>query len=134
MMGVPLSEVEVHPGGFGLAVEGGSRELWSRTYGFAYSQARDGWYLERVDMKVLYRIAGRGADKSATGEQIGVVSIADLDAVSMARDAVISARHPGLSADSMEHVMLPRNELVILIAARASAITSRDDMVNQHGR
>src|SRR3546814_14975135 len=74
MMGDPLSEVEVHPGGFVLAFEGGSRELWSRTYGFAYSQARDGWYLERVDMKVLDRIDGRGEDKSATGEQIGVVS------------------------------------------------------------
>src|SRR3546814_1782976 len=60
MMGDPLSEVEVHPGGFVLAFEGGSRELWSRTYGFAYSQARDGWYLERVDMKVLDRIDGRG--------------------------------------------------------------------------
>src|SRR3546814_7657510 len=69
MMGDPLSEVEVHPGGFVLAFEGGSRELWSRTYGFAYSQARDGWYLERVDMKVLDRIDGRGEDKSATGEQ-----------------------------------------------------------------
>src|SRR3546814_17138735 len=75
MMGDPLSEVEVHPGGFVLAFEGGSRELWSRTYGFAYSQAKDGWYLERVAMKVLARLDGRGDGKRAHSAQIGRFTI-----------------------------------------------------------
>src|SRR3546814_11216052 len=110
MMGVPLSEVEVHPGGFVLAFEGGSRELWSRTYGFAYSQARDGWYLERVDMKVLDRIDGRGEDTRATGEQIGVVSIADFGAASLARDEGLSARPTRHSTVQPEQANPTRNE------------------------
>src|SRR3546814_20035428 len=70
MMGDTLYEVEVHPGGIELAIEGGSRELRSRTYGFAYSQARDGWYTERADRTVLYRIDGRGSSKQETGQKI----------------------------------------------------------------
>src|SRR3546814_7911638 len=71
-------------------------------------------------MKVLDRIDGRGEDKSATGEQIGVVSIADFDAASMARDEGISARHTGISAESKEHAMPTRNEIAMLDAARGS--------------
>lgn len=87
MMGDPLSDIEIHAGGFVLAFEGGSRELWSRTYGFAYSKSGDDWQLERIGRKVLDRIDGHQEDSHATREQIGAVSIKDFDAALMAQDS-----------------------------------------------
>jgi len=86
-MGDPLSDIEIHAGGFVLSFEGGSRELWSRAYTFAYSKAAGDWYLERIDRKVLDRIDGHQKESHATREQIGSVSIRDFDAALMAQDA-----------------------------------------------
>lgn len=87
MMGDPLSGIEIHAGGFALAFEGGSRELWSRTYSFAYSETADDWHLERIDRKMLDRIDGHQKESHATREQIGAVSIKDFDAALMAQDS-----------------------------------------------
>lgn len=86
-MGDPLSDIEIHTGGFVLSFQGGSRELWSRAYSFAYSKAAGDWHLERVDRKVLDRIDGHQKESHATREQIGSVSIRDFDAALMAQDA-----------------------------------------------
>ena len=86
-MGDPLSDIEIHAGGFVLAFEGGSRELWSRTYSFTYSKSEDDWHLERIDRKVLDRIDGHHEESHATREQIGAVSIKDFDAALMAQDS-----------------------------------------------
>ena len=87
MMGDPLSDVEIHTGEFVLAFEGGSRELWSRTYSFTYSETEGDWHLERIDRSVLDRIDGNLEESHATREQIGVVSIKDFDAALMAQDS-----------------------------------------------
>jgi hypothetical protein len=86
MMGDPLSDVNVNADGFALIFEGGSRELWSRTYSFAYSKTEGDWHLERIDVTVLDRIDGHDEESHATRETIGVVSIRDFDAASMARN------------------------------------------------
>ena len=86
MMGDPLSDARIQADGFVLVFEGGSRELWSRTYSFAYSKTDDDWNLERIDMKVLDRIDDRKEESHATREQIGAVSIEDFDAASMAQN------------------------------------------------
>ena len=86
MMGDPLSDVKIRADEFALIFEGGSRELWSRTYSFAYSKTDGDWNLERIDMKVLDRIDGRKEESHATREQIGAVSIEDFDAASMAQN------------------------------------------------
>lgn len=85
-MGDPLSDMSIHAGGFELAFEGGSRELWSRTYSFAYSKTEDDWHLERIDIKVLDRIDGREEESHSTRETFGVVSIKEFDAASMAQN------------------------------------------------
>lgn len=85
-MGDPLSDIEIHAGGFTVTFEGGSRELWSRTYNFAYSETEDDWHLDRIDRKVLDRIDGNQDESHATREQIGAVSIGDFDAALMAQD------------------------------------------------
>lgn len=82
-MGDPLSDVAIEDSGFALVFEGGSRELWSRTYSFAYSEAEDDWYLELVETGALDRIEGSQKRNRVTREQIGVVSIKNFDAASM---------------------------------------------------
>jgi hypothetical protein len=89
MMGDPLSDITIQSGGFVLTFEGGSRELWSRTYRFAYSTAEGDWNLKRIDMKVLDRVDGRNEESHATREQIGAISIEDFDAASMAQNQEI---------------------------------------------
>lgn len=82
-MGDPLSQVAIQDSGFALVFEGGSRELWSRTYSFAYSKADDDWYLDHVETGVLDRIEGSHEESRVTRDQIGVVSIKNFDAASM---------------------------------------------------
>ncbi len=86
MMEDPLSDIEIHSDGFTVTFEGGSRELWSRTYSFAYSETEDDWHLDRIDGKMLDRIDGNQDESHATREQIGAISIRDFDAALMARD------------------------------------------------
>lgn len=86
MMGDPLSDVAIQGSGFALVFEGGSRELWSRTYSFAYSEAEDDWYLGLVETGALDRIEGSQEKNRVTREQVGVVSIKDFDAALMAQD------------------------------------------------
>jgi hypothetical protein len=87
MMGDPLSDVTIGPGGFVIAFEGGSRELWSRQYTFAYSRDDDDWHLDRIDEKVSDRVSGHQQEKRMTREQIGSVSIKDFDAALMAQES-----------------------------------------------
>lgn len=93
IMGDPLSDVRIRPGGFVLMFEGGSRETWSRTYSFAYSKTSGDWTLGRIDTKVLDRIDGRSEENHTTCEQTGAVSIKDFDAASMGMEPGCAVRH-----------------------------------------
>jgi len=88
-MGDPLSDATIGPGGFVIAFEGGSRELWSRRYTFAYSRDDDDWHLDRIDEKVSDRISGHQEGKQTTRTQIGAASIKNFDAAQMAQNSSI---------------------------------------------
>lgn len=87
-MGDPLSPIVIEPGAFILTFEGGSRELWSRAYRFAYSNKARDWYLLDTEIKTLDRIDGQSRHRTVKASPHSV-SISEFDAKSMAEDPEI---------------------------------------------
>lgn len=89
MIGDPLQSIQIQSAGFTLRFEGGSRELWSSEYGFAYAREQSRWRLRSVVHAGFDRADGENATRSLTQEEIGDVTLADFDAASFAADALI---------------------------------------------
>jgi hypothetical protein len=66
MMGDPLQGVSVESGKLTLRFEGGSRELWSSEYRFAYVPARGQWRLMQIAHQGLDRITQASAERRQT--------------------------------------------------------------------
>ena len=88
-MGDPLTDISVNTGQFSLRFEGGSRELWTREYRFAYSSKADDWLLEGVISSTLDRINGDQRQSKAKSSDIDPVSIKAFDAITMDPDTEI---------------------------------------------
>jgi hypothetical protein len=88
MTGDPLHSIRIGSSDFTLRFEGGSRELWSSEYGFAYARELDQWQLRRVEHAGFDRTDGANASRTLTQEEIGEVTLADFDAASFAADAM----------------------------------------------
>lgn len=88
MVGDPLHGIRIETAGFTLRFEGGSRELWSSEFGFAYSRELDRWRLRSVVHAGFDRADGENASRRLTQEEIGDVTLADFDAASFAADAL----------------------------------------------
>ena len=79
-MGDPLARIAIDPEGFVLTFEGGSRELWSRTYRFVYFAADRNWYLKDTEIKVVDRLGEEGEQSKVLQAEPKSVSIKDFDA------------------------------------------------------
>ena len=79
MLGDPLRDVEAHGNGFTLHLEGGSRELWSRSYRFGFSNTADTWLLESVTDKVLDRHDGVSNQTRKDPKDFGTVRVDQFD-------------------------------------------------------
>lgn len=79
MFGDPLRDIETHRNGFALHLEGGSRELWSRTYRFGFDRASDTWLLTNVTSNTLDRLDGTSSERSLTRNDFGAVTVLDFD-------------------------------------------------------
>lgn len=66
MMGDPLQGLIVEKGELTLLFEGGSRELWSSEYGFAYVPEHERWRLVRIVHHGLDRLEGTFAERKET--------------------------------------------------------------------
>lgn len=66
MMGDPLQGLTVEKGELTLHFEGGSRELWSSEYGFAYMPEHKRWRLVRIVHYGLDRLEGTFAERRQT--------------------------------------------------------------------
>lgn len=88
MAGDPLQGVRIESGGFILRFEGGSRELWSSEFGFAYASGIDQWQLRRVVHAGFDRADGNNAERALTQEEIGDVRLVDFDASDFPADAL----------------------------------------------
>lgn len=79
MFGDPLRDIETHRNGFALHLEGGSRELWSRTYRFGFSDEVRTWLLESVTERVLDRHEGVPSQTQTGTEDFGTVRVDEFD-------------------------------------------------------
>ena len=66
MMGDPLQGLIVEKGELTLLFEGGSRELWSSEYSFAYVPEHKRWRLVRISHYGLDRLEGTFAERKQT--------------------------------------------------------------------
>lgn len=88
MMGDPLHSIRAGRGEFTLRFEGGSRELWSSEYRFAYAPDRDGWRLTGIVFNGLDRADGASAQRSRGPADFGDVPLADFDPADFPADAL----------------------------------------------
>jgi hypothetical protein len=94
MIGDPLHGIRIGSAestgltGFTLRFEGGSRELWSSEFGFAYAPELDQWQLRSVVHAGFDRADGGEARRALSRDEIGTVTLADFDAASFAADAL----------------------------------------------
>ena len=79
MLGDPLRDIEAQGAGFTLQLEGGSRELWSRSYRFAFSDVADTWLLESVTEKMLDRHDGTSTQTRRDVKDFGAVRVDQFD-------------------------------------------------------
>jgi hypothetical protein len=64
---------------FTLRFEGGSRELWSSEYRFAYARDRETWRLAGIVHGGFDRNDGKGAERRLTTADFGDVSLESFD-------------------------------------------------------
>lgn len=79
MLGDPLQDLEAQRSGFTLRLEGGSRELWSRSLRFEFSSAADTWLLKTVTEKVLDRHDGVATEIRQDAKDFGTVRADEFD-------------------------------------------------------
>ena len=79
MLGDPLRDIEAQGAGFTLQLEGGSRELWSRSYHFGFSDVADTWLLESVTEKILDRHDGTFTQTRRDVKDFGAVRVDQFD-------------------------------------------------------
>ena len=88
MAGDPLQGIRIESGGFVLRFEGGSRELWSSEFRFAYTDSAAAWKLQSVVHTGFDRANGQQAEHALAPEDIGDVTLADFDASDFPADAL----------------------------------------------
>lgn len=88
MTGDPLHSIRAGRGEFTLRFEGGSRELWSSEYRFAYASNRDGWRLTGIVFNGFDRADGASAQQSRNPVDFGDVALADFDPDNFPADAL----------------------------------------------
>lgn len=79
MTGDPLVSIDARERGFALHFEGGSRELWSKTYEFAFDPSQSTWLLTAMEHKVLDRLDGSAKSGRLTPQHFGVVPLERFD-------------------------------------------------------
>jgi hypothetical protein len=88
MMGDPLQGMRVGRGEFTLRFEGGSRELWSSEFRFAYARDRDTWRLTGIAHGGFDRADGKAAERRLTAADFGDVPLASFDPHDYPADAL----------------------------------------------
>lgn len=87
-MGDPLQGVRAGRGEFTLRFEGGSRELWSSEFRFAYARDRETWRLAGIVHGGFDRADGKGAERRLTAADFGDVPLASFDPQNYPADAL----------------------------------------------
>jgi hypothetical protein len=88
MMGDPLQGMRVGRGEFTLRFEGGSRELWSSEFRFAYVRDRETWRLAGIVHGGFDRADGKGAERRLTAAEFGDVPLESFDPQDYPADAL----------------------------------------------
>lgn len=79
MMGDPFQGIDITPDGFLLRFEGGSRELWSREYRFAYTAATNTWLLKEFRSAAFDKITEASGSSLLTPKEFGSITIERFD-------------------------------------------------------
>jgi len=88
MMGDPLQAVSAEKGEVRLRFEGGSRELWSSEYGFAYVPERKQWRLTSIVQQGLDRLTGVSAERRQNVPPAQAVPLQRFDPADFPADAI----------------------------------------------
>lgn len=88
MMGDPLQSVRAEKGELTLRFEGGSRELWSSEYTFAYVPEQKQWRLIGIVHHGLDRVAGVSAERRQSVSVTETVSLDLFDPADYPADAI----------------------------------------------
>lgn len=86
--GDPLQSIDAGKGEFALRFEGGSRELWSSEYRFAYSAQDDAWHLTALVSRGFDRADGKSAERKQGPVEFGVVTLGEFDPKRLPADAL----------------------------------------------
>lgn len=87
-MGDPLQGVRAGRGEFTLRFEGGSRELWSSEFRFAYARDGETWRLAGITHGGFDRSDGKAAERRLTAADFGDVPLASFDPQDYPADAL----------------------------------------------
>ncbi|RDZ26923.1 hypothetical protein [Lysobacter silvisoli] len=88
MSGDPLQGIDVKKGEFTLRFEGGSRELWSSEYRFAYRSQDDDWHLTEAVSRGFDRSDGKSAERKQGPIEFGDVALGEFDPKRFPADAL----------------------------------------------
>ena len=89
LAGDPFGYLRVHPGGFTVLLEGGSRERWSDEFVFDYSAPQQDWLLAKAVRSVVDTETGQDKRIELRADDFGEVRFEAFD-----RDRLPSVREP----------------------------------------